>query len=274
MRTAAVLALPALAAGCQTYAQHQAALVPHSTALLIDGQPLDQLAQIGLGASSIADPVAPTAGSPNVGDAVPGTQLRGELALRVNKYASLWVAAEQGLAATAHPVTTSQPPINNGDVIGGGGGLSVYIPTSNPDFKIALSTELILWNVPWVQYTTCIQNCDVPGFTYSEKNADIEPTLAFDITPSYRFGALTVFGGITLRNQPTVEEKDITIDPDGPNVEAGPYNITLHAGVDYDIAREIKLMLAVQQTITSDPIQYGPAIAFMARLPFGGARNN
>ena len=271
MRSVAVLASLA-AAGCQTYAQHRAALVPHSTGMLTDGQPLDQIAQIGLGASNIADPVAPTAGAPNVGDAVPGTQLRGELALRINEHASVWLAGEQGFAATAHAVTSTQPPIDNGDVYGGGGGMSIYIHdrTWHPELAIAVSTELLIWNVPWVQYNTCIQNCSVPGFTFSEKGADTEPTLAFDITPSYRIGAFTVFGGMTIRNQPTVDEKDVSNVPGDANVTVGPYNVTLHAGIEYEIVHALKVMLSVHQTVTADPIDYGPGIALMIHTPFGG----
>ena len=274
MRFAVVVTL-ALAAGCQTFAQHQAALVPHATGLLTDGQPLDQIAQVGLGASNIADPVAPTAGSPNVGDAVPGTQLRGELALRITKHASVWIAGEQGFSSTAHPVTSTQPPVENGDVYGGGGGLSVYLPTSNPNFNVALSTELMIWNVPWVQYNTCIDNCGgTPGFTYTDRGADNQPTLAFDVTPSYRIGAVTVFAGITLRNQPTVDEKDVSDLTGDPGVNSGPYNITLHGGVEYEIVDALKIMLSVSQTVTSDPIDYGPGIALMIHTPFGGGPRN
>jgi hypothetical protein len=274
MRFVVALAPLALATGCliPTYIQHRAAFVPHSTPVLTDGQPLDQAAQIAFGASNIADPVAPTAGSPNVGTAVPGTQLRGELALRVGDRGSVWVAGEQGLASTAHPVTSTQPPIDNGDVIGAGGGMSFYIHDRafHPEFSIAVSAEFLFWSVPWVQYTSCVQNCNGPGFTFSDKGTDLEPTIAFDVTPSYRIGAFTVFAGVTFRNQPSIDEKETTNEAGDPDVNPGPYNVTLHAGLEWEIVHALKLMLSVQQTVTTDPIDYGPGFAFMIRTPFGG----
>ncbi len=274
MRTSVALAL-ILAGGCQTYTQNRAALVPHSTPMAIDGQPMGTVAQLGLGASNVADPIAPSAGDPRAGDVVPGTQLRGEIALRMGSTGMIWGAYEQGLAASGHAVSASLPELHNGgDVIGAGGGVAWSIPTSNPHWRVGVSTELLFWSVPWVQYTTCVStNCDTPGYTYSDRGSDLVPTLAFGITPSYRNGPLTVFGGVTARNQPTITGLIYTQDPDSDaDVQAGPFNVTLHAGLEYMFADAVNVSLVVHQTVTTDPIQSGPGIGLMVRIPFGGAR--
>ncbi|HEY1811190.1 MAG TPA: hypothetical protein VGG74_02480 [Kofleriaceae bacterium] len=268
MRIAAVASL-ALAAGCQTYAQQQVALVPHATGMLTDGQPLDHVAQLGFGASNVFDPVAPTASAAN-GDYVPGTQLRADLALRLGKHAALWFAGEDGFASSAHSVSATLPFINSGaDVLGGGAGLTVFVPTSIPRFKVALSSEVIFWNVPWVQYSTCTVGCNGLGITTADQGTTLVPTLAVDVTPSYRIGAFTVFAGVTLRNQPTVPAADTTDVADSADIQAGAFNVTLHGGLSYLVADAFKVMLSLQQTITSDPIAYGPSVAFMVRIPLG-----
>ncbi len=273
MRLSVALAL-ILACGCQTYTQNRAALVPHSTPMAIDGQPMQSVGQLGLGASNVADMVAPTAGDPRAGDVVPGTQLRGEIALRVGSSGMIWGAYEQGLSATGQAVSASLPNLHDSDVIGAGTGFAWSIATSNPHWRIGVSTELMFWSVPWVQYTTCVStNCDSPGFTYSDRGSDLVPTLAFGITPSYHSGPLTLFGGVTARNQPTITGLIYTQDPDSDaDVQNGPFNVTLHAGVEYEVSDAVKISLLVHQTVTTNPIESGPGIGLMVRIPFGGAR--
>lgn len=265
-----VLSLASVAAGCQTYAQHRAALVPHASPLPIDGQPMPAAGAIGLGASNIADPVAPTAGAPNVGDAVPGTQLRGELALRLGHDGAMWGVYERGLAATAHAVTSSQPPVDNGDVAGTGIGVGYSVATSNPHWRVGLAAEVVAWLVPWVQYTSCVSNCAGDSFTTNDRGTDLVPTLSLGVTPSYRNGPLTVFGGATARNQPTIAEKIETVLPSNDaDVQDGPWNLTLHAGVEYAFSNALTASVFVDQTVTRDPIAGGPGFGAMVRIPLG-----
>jgi hypothetical protein len=258
-------------AGCiaSDYAQHRAALVPHDTPMSTDGQPLDAVGMIGLGASSVADAIKPRENVSNVGDAVPNTQLRSELSLRAQDNWSITAAYENGLAATAHPVTTTQPPVDHGSVAGAGIGIAYSIEVPNSRLRVALSTEMLLWSVPWVEYTSCIASC-YGRATTTTRGRDYVPTFAAAITPSYRFGAWTVFGGITVRNQPTVAEK---IETDAPSSDAdvglGEANATLDAGVEYAITGLLDARLAVYQTVTRDPIASGPGVGVMVRMPLG-----
>jgi len=270
MRSRLVLIL-AVATGCQTYAVHRAALVPHATPLPIDGQPMSNPAELSLGASNVMDPASPSAGNPDAGDTVPTTQLRGSLSGRVEPDISIGAVYERGLANTSHAVTSSQPPIDNGDVAGYGVHLTWSIPLGAPGWRLGMSSELLLWTVPWVQYTTCVDGCGPSqGFTVMEKGTDTIATFALAVVPSYRTGRLTLFGGATARNHPTVTEKDLTDDPNSDaDVRAGPFNLTLQAGASFDLGGGVRASMIVHQTVTRDPVSYGPSMAAMLAIPLG-----
>ncbi len=267
-----LLPLLALAAGCQTYAQHRAALVPHQTPLPIDGQPLQSAGQLALGASNLGNAVAPGIGNPDAGDVVPSDQLRGSLDLRASHNVALGVVYENGLAAGATRIKSSEPPMDGGDsVTGYGVHMMVSIPTSNPAWRIGLATELMMWTVPWVEYTTCVENCGSgTGTTVMSSGRDQVPTAAIAIVPSYRTGRLTVFAGFTARNHPTIIEKTETVLANEPaDVQSGPFNVTAQAGAEIEIASGVRASLLVHQTLTRDPVIYGPSLAAMLTIPLG-----
>lgn len=264
-----LLAALVVATGCQTYAQHRAALVPHAAPLTTDGQPLESLGEIALGASNLHDWAKPTAGNPDAGIAIPSTQGRGTLDFRASRYLAIGAVYERGFAAGSNPVSSSEPAIKNDDASGFGFHMTLSIPTGTPGLRVALATEIMSWQVPWVQYTTCIQNCNVPGFTTSDTGYDSVTTLAVGLIPSYRSGPLTVFGGVTVRNHPTITEKVESIVADDPTVQAGPVNVTLHAGAELEAGAGVRLGLIADQTVTRDPVVYGPSLAAMITIPFG-----
>lgn len=264
---AATILLTSLAAGCGTYAQHRAALVPHATAIPYDGQPVDATGQLGIGATNIADPVAPGTSDPAAGDSIPTTQLRSDLAARLGSNAFLGAVYEEGLAAGQHAVTSTQPPVPGGDVRGYGFAFGISAPIwSDPRWRIGLSTEVMFWSIPWIQYTSCVTSC-VAG-TDETSGRDVVPRLSFAITPSFRTGRWTVFGSLSASNQPTVTETIETNDPiPDANVQFGDFNATLALGVEYEFMPQLRGMLIAQETVTDNPIAYWPSLAAMIRIP-------
>jgi hypothetical protein len=256
-----------VATGCQTYAAHQAAFVPHATPVPGDGQPLDSPAELGLGVSSV-DVIQPTASDPNAGDAVPRVQMRGSLDFRVGRDITLGAVVEHG--ERPEPVTPYQPPISNGGPTGYGFHVNWSIPTGTPGLRIGLSTEVLAWDLPYVQYDTCVQNCGPGGngYTVSYQGTDNATTYAFGVVPSYHTGSLTVFGGVTVRNQPTVPGKVLTDNPGDAGVQDGAPNLTLHAGIEADLGW-MRVGVVVHDTVTSAPISYGPSVAAMIAIPLG-----
>jgi hypothetical protein len=264
--------LPALAA-CSTYALHRAALVPRATPIPGDGQPMTTPGELSLGASNVAELVKPGVGDPNAGVAVPGTQLRGALALRATDNLSLAAIYEHGLASTAHAVTSSQPSIDNGPVVGYGLGWTYSIRTGTPGFRVAIANEIVFWSTPWVQYSTCVDMCvGTPGSTVVDRGSSIVPAFVLGVTPSYRTGRVTIFGGLTLRNHPTIVEKVDTNYVDDPDVSTGPWNLIAHAGVSVELGAGVRASVLVHQDLVADPVAYGPGIGVMLAIPIGGER--
>jgi hypothetical protein len=180
---------------------------------------------------------------------------------------------ETGTAQSATPLSASQPPFTGGPSLEGAGMTFGYsIRTSSPNWRIGIAGELLVWSVPWIQYTTCIENCmGVPvGNTVVTTGTDDVPTFALAVVPSYHVGAWTLFGGVTARNQPTTYATIDTQVPSSVGVQWGDFNATLHVGGEVELSR-VRLSLIIDQTITADPIRYGPAIAAMVTLPLGAA---
>ncbi|MDB4959649.1 MAG: hypothetical protein JWO36_7218 [Myxococcales bacterium] len=230
---------------------------------------MQSAAELSIGASNIHDLVKPSVGDPDAGDVSPSTQLRAALGFRATQNLSIGFLHERGLAAGSNPVKSSEPPLKDNDVSGIGMTISYSIDTGSPGWRVGVSTEVQIWSVPWVQYTSCVQNCTVPGFTYMDHGSDSVPTLALAVIPSYRIGRVTIFGGGTVRNHPTITEKIVTNLPGPAEVQQGPVNVTLHGGADVELGAGIRASLIVHQTVTADPVTYGPGASLIFTIPLG-----
>jgi hypothetical protein len=261
-----IITLPVLAACGPTYTQNQAALVPHAEPVAYDGQPLTAPAALWLGAGNVTDLVAPRAAAPNVGDSVPRTQLRGAYGYSFGNL-TLEGFYERGLVSTETPLSTTQPPVHNGSVTGFGLG-TTYSFAMSPQMRFGFVAEIASWSVPWVQYSQCVSGCPNPGVAIETSGtADQVMTYTFGLVPSYRTGPWTLFGGLTLRNQPTTYQKqEIQGGDPGTFVDEGDFNATLSLGVEFNAAG-VLIALMLHDTVTADPIQYGPGIAAMVTVP-------
>ena len=236
MRLAYVL-FPVLA-GCSTYAQHRAALVPHATPLPTDGQPLQGAGEITIGADNLVDLITPTKGDQTQGDVVPKEQLRANGLFRIGDNFMLGGTFQYGVAQNATVLSSSEPKIKDANLSGIGVTMAMSLPTGEPGFRIGLALETTVWSVPWVEYTSCIDLCTVPGYTYSQQGSQNVLVAKLAVIPSYRIGAMTYFGGLTLQNQPTITEKFVTTVPDSDgDVNGGPVNVTAHAGLAVEVGR-------------------------------------
>ncbi|HEX5062707.1 MAG TPA: hypothetical protein VFV99_25215 [Kofleriaceae bacterium] len=254
-------------AGCSTYIQHRAALVPHATPVQALGQPAAWKGNATLGATNIADAVAPGVGdNPNAGVAIPSSQLRGALNLAVTRNLTIGIFSERGLASTAHPIKDTLPPLDDRGVGGVGYSASYSIPTGSP-WRIGLALEMTMWRVPWVEYSQCIDFCTTPTVTVSKGTTDVGQ-IGFGIVPSYQFGDWTFFGGLTGRTHPLIEEKVIN-NGEWPDVEEGPMNAIVSGGAAYEAGERVQFVLQAHQVLTQDPVAYGPSIGFSVVIGLG-----
>lgn len=275
MRTGVLATSLLFVIGCGTYRVNRAALAPHAAPSLATGQPLDGAAEMRFGASSLAHSTGPSVGDPEAAVEIPGTQLHADGRVRLSDVFALGLIYENGLDATAErPKGAAQPPVDAGNVQGYGVVADLSIPTNDPKLRVGLSFEGMLWRIPYVEYQTCTADCplDEP-WTFMEEGFDDTDTFAIAITPSYDLGTVRVFGGLTARQHPTIQQKDIEQDPIldvEPEVESGPFNIILSAGVEAELAGgALKLLGIVYQNVTQDPVQYGPGMAALISVPIG-----
>jgi hypothetical protein len=141
--------------------------------------------------------------------------------------------------------------------------------TSTPGLSIGSTVEVIGWSVPYVEYTTCTNCLDL--YTIMSHGRANPMTFGLGVAPSYKTGTLTVFGGLFARNHPTTERKELNTDvtfSDNGDVQNGPINVLVHAGVEVELSRRVSMLVVVHQDVVANPVQYGPGfgIALTGRL--------
>lgn len=260
--------LPALA-GCTGNIQ-RSARVPHPGVPLQSGQPLETPAELSAGLSNATDVLKPRVGDATQSVEVPTTQMRDELRFRVGRRGEFAVFYENGFGSTSKRPDPTQAPVGRGNVRGYGLAGGYSIATSTPGLVVGTSVEVAVWSVPYIEYATCT-DCGDPYTTITRGRAN-PMTLGFGVTPSYRSGAVTLFGGGFVRNHPTTQRKELNTDitfSDG-DVEDGPFNLLLHAGLEIEIQRWLSALVLVHQDVTSNPVRYGPGIGVALTGRLGG----
>lgn len=260
-----VLALLSLTA-CGTYDNHRAALVPHAAPSMYDGQPLESVGQAAIGADNLFDLARPTGGDPTQGDQIPNQQFHLAVAARgQGDMVSVRGVIEHAMVGNSTVTATDAPRITDASLTGAGVALQLAIPTSTPGLRIGMAIEGVVWNVPWVEFSTCAPNCG----SISTDRADLVPTLGIALIPSYKVGPVTIFGGATMRNQPTIAAETVTYGaPDSNGPDVGDWTFTAHAGVGVELGAGVKATAIVHYTF-GGPINYGPSVAFEVAIPFG-----
>jgi hypothetical protein len=265
MRAVAITAIAA--AGCSTYAQHRAALVPHATPVQTTGQPAAWRGAVSGGASNLADLGKPGVGDPTAGVAIPSRQLRAALTIAATRNLTFSAFREEGLASSAQRIKPTLPPLDDEGVTGMGWGMYYSVDTGSP-WRIGLALELTTWDVPWVEYSQCIEFCTEPNPVIMTRGSTGVLQYGIGIVPSYQYGDWSFFGGITGRSHPTIREKVIN-HGESPDVEEGAMNAIVHAGVAFEAAERIQFLLEMHHDLTADPVAYAPAIGLSLAIGLG-----
>jgi hypothetical protein len=257
-----------LAGACGERNFNRAALVPRATPRMTSGQPLEGRGQLSLGASSVAHLGDPEIGDdPNAGVEIPGTQLFGALKGRLGQHASFGILYENGLDQGAKKLNKSQPDVDGGNVQGYGLTFDIAIPVDDK-WTIGLGLDAMMWSVPYTSYE--VFNGTI---TIRDEGSDSVGTFAASITPSYKLDEdLALFGGFTVRQHPTIQQKGMDIGTvlDDVEVDSGPANYIVSAGVEGSLLDGSVLLMAVgYYDLSRDPAKYGPGMGLMVSLPFG-----
>lgn len=264
-----LLAGLATVAACNVNRVNRAALVPHMTPTLKSGAPMETPGEFSIGASSLAHT---TLGSTDDTAAVevPGTQARGDMRLRVGQHVALGLLYEEGFDAGAKKSKEAQPDVDAGNTRGFGFSLAGAIPTSNPRVSVGINTELVFWSVPWIEYSTCVQNCGGFQWTVMTEDRASVSQIALGIVPTYSTGKMNVWGGVTFRNHPTIEQKGTEVGVDiSDEVEEGSFNTVISAGADIELGGGFRAGATLYQVVQGEPAKYGPSLAVMMTIPLG-----
>ncbi|MBK9034389.1 MAG: hypothetical protein IPL61_24505 [Myxococcales bacterium] len=264
-----MLAVATLGAGCSVQRVNRAALVPHMTPALRSGAPMETPGELAVGLSSVADA---SLGSTDAAAAVevPGTQAEGAMRVRLGRHAAIGLIAADGFAATAEAAKPNQPPVDGGDVHGWGLVINGMVPTGDPHWHVGIDAELMAWTVPYVEYSTCIDNCAGVPWSSVEHGTSTVGQVALGVVPTYSKGDINVWGGLTFRTHPTIEQKGIEVGLDTTDeVEAGTFNTVLSAGADIGLGHGVRAGATVYQVVQGQPVDYGPSLALTLTLPLG-----
>lgn len=265
-----LVATAAAATGCSTRRVNRAALVPHMTPTLRSGEPMEAPAEVAVGLASVAHLGALDSAEDDDAVEVPGTQAEGDLRVRLGRHAAIGLRYAQGFDATAKQGKPTQPKVDGGDVRGYGFTFHGMIPTGDPRWHVGVGFEALAWSVPYVEYETCIANCGLSPYVYMEEGRATVSQVALGITPTYRTGRLAIFGGATLRNHPTIEQKGVETGLDlEDEVEEGPLNVVLSAGVEGELGGGVRGALVLYAPIPGPPLEYPPSLAATLTIPLG-----
>jgi hypothetical protein len=173
-----------------------------------------------------------------------------------------------GMDNGSKSVREDQPDVENGDVIGAGFTLH-WSSQISPEFRLGVGFEAKIYSVPWVEYITEVNGL----YTIVDEQRDNIAVLGAAVIPSYRVASnFVLFGGVTLRNHPTIERSDIEISPgvyEDDEVEFGPGNIIVSGGAELELGNGMRAMAYVYQVATRDPVAYKPAVGIFFTLPLG-----
>ena len=267
-------------AGCfpppPVYRVQRAARVPRPTVPLRTGEPLSAPIELTVGASNLGATKRPVAGNETKALEVPDNQVRGELRLRIFERGELAIIHERAIGH-ATKIDDTQADVDSGQPWGGGAAARYAIHPHGEPWSVGIDAELMWWSVPYTEIRTCVENCEGVDSYQEIRSTSGEMTWGFGITPSYRLGRVSLFGGVFMRNHPTIVRKGSEYtESNDEDTEAGPPNVLLHGGIAVRLS-PFTAMVLVNQNLDRDPVRYGPGIGFALSAaidPGAGARSS
>ena len=259
MRFIALFVLLAACTPVPTYRVQRAARVPRPTVPLRTGQPLAGPIELTVGASSTANTMRPHAGNETKALEIPDHQVRGELRIRLFKRGEIAFIHERGIGG-ATKIDDTQADTETGQPWGAGMAFRGSIAPDGVPWSVGIDFEVMGWSIPYAEERTCISECEGVPSHQSIRSTSGTGTFGLGITPAYRFGKVSLFGGGFLRNHPTIVRKGTEYTEwNDEDTEAGPVNVLVHAGAAYQMGA-FTAMLLVHQNLDRDPVVYGPGV--------------
>lgn len=273
MRLVGLIALLVLAVGCvpgpppPVYAVQRSALVAHPSPPVWSGTPLRGRVQFQASHSTIVVPVeAEETDGANAGLFVARTNVRGALRIRSGDNLILKLMGEISPHKKAMQIAEESLGTPKGTVASFGAGLEYSVPLSGP-WRLGLAGDLSVSSSPFREQGRCIENC-LGAPDYYEEGEHSIPIYSASLVPSYNFGKVVLFAGLTMRNHPTNTRKNRQIagtDDEMDELRQGPAYYLLGTGVEIQATRHLSFVGHVFQPLSTDIAKYGPAVGFAIR---------
>ena len=255
-------------AGC-TQQVRRSALVPAITPPMTRGRPVDNgTTELSLGNATFLASSSPveTSANSNAGLHIPRTQFGLQALFRAGSDFSIGAKLEIGLSQGAQPVADGIPPTPDGPVVGIGPVLQYSIPI-HEHFRIGLGVETLLTFVPYDKY---VINSGL-GWQYSESGTEAVFVVGLSLVPCFVWDPVTIFAGISGRNQPVNTKEDLGYNSDvfDDNVRFGPMYAVTYGGLSLRLFRRLDLTAQIYYPINREPVAYGPAMSVWLSVTLG-----
>jgi hypothetical protein len=272
IRVLPLLAAVVLSAGSASYSTRRAALTPEVAPPMRSGAPMETKGEL-----AVSLPTALSAGDPKVtsdeppGLVLPGFQVGAAGRLRVREHLDIGLAWEQASSNGARAIAPDQPTVDGGDAYGYGINFMATKQVSD-EVNIAFIGELLNYSIPYVEYRTCVDNCDGSPLEEVNRGRTQIPVMTLGVVPNWRVSRnVSLFGGVSARNQPTVDRGGIEIgDDQSSDVTAGDLNVMVEAGAEVTLGTDgLKAMAMVYKNIGGTPLDYPATFAVSLSFGFG-----
>jgi len=253
------------------YRVQRSVRVPHAAAPLRSGAPLEGPVELSVGASSALDTRAPKLVDPEAAVEVPDTQVRAELRFRVAHYGEIALIHDHAIESSYRALDPTQAPVahDTAQSLGVAFRYSVHFDDA-PELFLGLGIETLQWWLPYVEYRSCVANCDGVPTQEMTSGTDTMAAMAFSFTPTYRSGPFTLFAGVYATPHMTVQRKGTEYSATDYDSELArdDFNFILHAGAEYSFG-QFSVLAHVQGDMTQAPVYYGPSfgLALAMHLP-------
>jgi hypothetical protein len=274
VRSVVVLAFVVSCMPVPVYRVQRTVRVPHPAAPLWSGAPMQGPIELAVGASSVLDTRSPHLHDHDASIEVPSQQFRGEVRFRAHTYGQLVLIHDHAFSSSFHALDPTQAPVREGSAesLGVAARYSFHVPDT-PRFTIGLGVEALKWWLPFVEYRSCVANCEGHVTQQMVTGRDTVAMMAFSLVPAYRTGRWTAFAGLYGAPHPTVVRKGTEVGGTyDTTLDRGDMNLLLHAGVELSV-RQFSVLVQVQRDMIVDPASYGPSFGFAlaGRLPESAA---
>lgn len=263
--------------GCvsNTYEVRRSALVPALAPPIRSGRAIDGRVQVSAHAGRVLTEADPETNGTS-GMYVARTDIGMAARFRIGKAFDMGPLFQAGLGGGSMAAGPDLPKRPSGNAVGTGISMQVAPRFEDERFGLAGVLDILLFSVPIREEWWCLDCGPVSELSEVRRERELVPIYSLALLPSYQVHrALTLFGGLTIRNQPTIHRSEVVTSTDAGSggsedpVDAGPLNATASLGAEANLGAGAHVLVVASQPMSQSPVQYGPSVATALSFSFG-----